>query len=179
MLSVRPKAADLVFHLYGRSLHPELFEVSASRSIERGGYRAELSLTTSGHLITWRRDGLVLTEVATHAGQPLPQRRRLLSHRVAHERSDSVECRGGTAYHACFQLERIDAEVFWVFQEELAMAGTRRGLMHRFASGGRLNAAAVSWISVETRPRALLVQAFHTFPDDLAVMKTQSLFETP
>lgn len=179
MLSVRPKAADLVFHLYGRSLHPELFEVSASRSIERGGYRAELSLTTSGHLVTWRRDGLVLTEVATHAGQPLPQRRRLLAHRVANERSDRVECHGGTTYQACFQLERIDAEVFWVFQEELAAAGARRGLMHRFASVGRLNTAAVSWISVETRPHALLVQAFHTFPDDLAVMKTQSLFEIP
>ena len=38
---------------------------------------------------------------------------------------------------------------------------------------------AVSWVNVETRARSLLVQAFHTFPDDLAIVKTQSLFETP
>ena len=177
MLSVRPKAADLVFQLYGRVLHPELFEVCASRSVDRGGYRAQVAVTTAGHVVAWHHDGVVLSEVATHAGQPLPQRRRLLSHRIGGERSDRVECRGGVRYEACFQLERVDAEVFWSFQEELAAAGVRRGLLHRFESGGRLAAAALSWITVETRPRALLVQAFHTFPDDLAIVKSQSLFE--
>ena len=36
---------------------------------------------------------------------------------------------------------------------------------------------AFSCIHVETRERSLLIQAFHTFPDDLAIVKTQSLFE--
>jgi hypothetical protein len=35
----------------------------------------------------------------------------------------------------------------------------------------------VSLITIETRPRMLLVQSFHTFPDDLAVVKSQSIFE--
>ena len=38
---------------------------------------------------------------------------------------------------------------------------------------------AVSYINVETRNRSLLVQAFHTFPDDYAIVKSQSLFEIP
>jgi len=179
VLSVRPKAADLAFQLYGRVLHPELFEVCVERSFDRGGYRARISITTAGHVVTWQRDALVLSEVAAPADQPLPQRRRLLSHRVAGERSDGVECRGGSRYRACFQLERLDPEVFQTFQEELVVEGASRGLLHRFESGGRLAAAAVSWITVETRPRALIVQAFHTFPDDFAVVKSQSLFETP
>jgi hypothetical protein len=37
----------------------------------------------------------------------------------------------------------------------------------------------MSWIDVETRPRTMIVQAFHTFPDDLAIVKSQSLFEIP
>jgi hypothetical protein len=37
----------------------------------------------------------------------------------------------------------------------------------------------VSWIDVETRPRSLIIQAFHTFPDEMAIVKSQSVFETP
>ncbi len=179
MLSVRPKAAELVFQLYGRVLHPELFELHATRSIDRGGYAASLAITTAGHVVTWRKDGLTLAEVATAASQPLPLKRRLLSHRIGGERSDRLECRGGIQYHTCFQLETVDQEVFWECQQELVAEGARRGLLHRFESPGRLALGAVSWINVETRPRSLLVQAFHTYPEDLAVVKTQSLFELP
>ena len=179
MISLRPKVGELVFQLYGRSLHPELFEIRATRTIDRGGYAAMISITTAGHVVTWRKDGLILTELAASQKQPLPQRRRLISHRIAGERSDRLECRGGACYQTCFQLETVDQEVFWTFQEELAGEGRKRGLLHRFESGGRLTLGALSWINVETRPRGLIVQAFHTFPDDLAIVKSQSLFEAP
>lgn len=179
MLSVRPKVTDLVFQLYGRTLHPELFEIHATRSIERGGYRAEVMITSAGHVVSWRRDGLTLCEVATSAAQPLPQKRRLLSHRLAGERSDRMECRGGTTYQTCFQLEGVAPEVFWTFQQELCNEGIKHGLFHRFESTGRLALGAISWLNIETRAKSLLVQAFHTFPDDLAIVKSQTLFETP
>ena len=179
VLSVRPHVADLVFQLYGRVLHPELFEIRAARTIDRGVYSASIAITEAGHLVTWRKDGLTLTELAASQKQPLPQRRRLISHRIAGERSDRLECRGGACYQTCFQLETVAEEVFWTFQEELAGEGRKRGLLHRFESGGRLALGALSWINVETRPRGLIVQAFHTFPDDLAIVKSQSLFEAP
>jgi len=179
VLSLRPKAGELVFQLFGRGLHPELFETCRTRSIDRGGYSVDLAITNGGHVITWRQGPTTLTEVATAADQPLPQRRRLLSHRIASERSDRVQCRGGATYQTCFQLESIPPELFWSFQEELVTAGSRRGLLHRFEAGGRLSLGAVSWIDLETRPRSLIVQAFHTFPDDLAIVKSQSLFEVP
>jgi len=179
VLSVRPKVAELVFQLYGRALHPELFEICASRSIERGGYRAEVTITSAGHVVTWRREGLTLCEVATSVAQPLPQKRRLLSHRLAGERSDRMECRGGMTYQTCFQLETVAPEVFWTFQQELCSEGIKHGLFHRFESGGRLALGAISWLTIETRAKSLLVQAFHTFPDDLAIVKSQTLFEAP
>ena len=179
MLSVRPKVAELVFQLYGRVLHPELFQICGSRQVERGCYSATVTITSAGHLVCWRKDGLTLTEVATAGTSPLPQKRRLLSHRIVGERSDRLECRGGSSYQTCFQLETVDQEVFWSFQQELLTAGQKRGLLHRFEGGGRLALGALSWIDVETRPRSLFVQAFHTFPDDLAIVKSQSLFEAP
>ena len=179
MLSLRPKVTELVFQLYGRVLHPALFEICTTRAIDRGHFSAAVSITTAGHMLTWRKDGLTLTELATSLEQPLPQKRRLLSHRITGERSDRLECRGGANYQTCVQLERVTSEVFWSFQEELAVAGNKRGMLHRFESGGRLALGGLSWIDVETRPRSLLVQAYHTFPDDLAIVKSQSLFEVP
>ena len=179
VLSARPKVAELVFQLYGRVLHPELFEIHCSRTIDRGGFTATVAITNAGHLVTWRKDGLTLTEVAADASQPLPQKRRLLSHRLSGERSDRMECRGGAAYQMCFQLERVAPEVFWAFQEELAAEGRKHGLLHHFSSSGRLATGALSWINIETRSTGLSVQAFHTFPDDHAIVKSQSLFEIP
>ena len=179
MLSARPKVTALVFQLYGRSLHPELFETHATRTIERGRYSAIVSITSAGHLVTWRRDGLTLTEVAADANQPLPHKRRLLSYRLSGEQSDRLECRGGPCYQMSFQLERVTPEEFWAFQGELAAGGIKHGLLHQFGSSGRLATGALSWIDIETRARGLSVQAFHTFPDDLAIVKSQSLFEVP
>lgn len=177
--SVRPKVAELVFQLYGRSLHPELFDIRESRVVQRGEYGVKLDVTSAGHVITWRHKGLTLTEVAAHAEQPLVQKRRLMSYKLRGERRDRVECRGGATYQMNFQLETVDPELFWAFQTELTRDAEQRGLLYCFNSGNRVALGALSFIGVESRQRSVLVQAFHTFPDDYAIVKTQSLFEIP
>jgi hypothetical protein len=179
VLTVRPKVAELTFQLYGRPLHPELFQTYKSRHIERGGYEAKVEITGAGHLLTYRYNGVTLTEVAAAAHHPLPKRRRLFFHRLRGERTERIECRSGIVYQTSFQLEPADPEIFWMFQQELAREGDRRGLLHTFDASGRLALGALSYINVETRNRSMLVQAFHTFPDDHAIVKTQSLFELP
>jgi hypothetical protein len=178
VLTTRPHVAELAFQLYGRSLHPELFQICKSRTVERGGYKAKIDITTGGHMITWRYGGMTLTEVAAAANQPLPQKRRLLWRRLRAERQDRVECRGGVAYTIKFQLEPVDPQIFWNFQQELA-GGETEGLLHRFEPHGRLGFGAISYVNIETRNRSMLVQAFHTFPDDYAIVKSQSWFELP
>jgi hypothetical protein len=168
-----------VFQLYGRPLHPELFEVFYSQKVQRGDYEAKIDITSAGHVVTWRYAGLTLTEVATSAHHPLPERRRLLSYRLKGERSDRVECRGNVSYEMSFQLEPVEPEVFWTFQQELANDALRSGMFHQFNSSGRMALGAMSYINFETRNRSLLVQTFHTFPDDYAIVKSQSLFQLP
>lgn len=179
MLSVRPKIAELVFQLYGRPLHPELFEVYATRVIQRGGYEAKVQITSAGHLVTWNHDGMTLTEVATCASHPLPQKRRLMSYRLTGERHDRVECRGGIVYDVSFQLEPVNPKLFWEFQHELMNDSEREGMLHVFRSSGRVAMGAMSYINIKARNRSLLVQAFHTFPDDCAIVKSQSLIALP
>jgi hypothetical protein len=179
VLSVRPKVAELVFQFYGRPLHPELFQVYSTRTVSRGDYSAKIDITSAGHVVTWRHQGLTLTEVAAAAHHPLPQKRRLMSYKLKGERSDRVQCRGGATYDVNLSLEPIDPEVFWAFQQELSLDGEREGMLHRFDSSGRMTLGAISYINVETRNRSLRVQAFHTFPDDYAIVKSQSLFKLP
>jgi len=179
VLTVRPKVAELVFQLYGRPLHPELFEVCGSRTVQRGDYQAKIDITSAGHLVTWRYGGLTLTEVATSAHHPLPERRRLMSYRLKGQRSDCVECRGGIVYRMSFQLEPVEPEVFWTFQQELIRDAHGDGLFHKFDSSGRMALGALSYINIEARARCLLIQAFHTFPDDYAIVKSQSLIQIP
>lgn len=179
MLTARPKVAELVFQLYGRSLHPELFEVYGSRTVERGGYEAKIEITSAGHLVQWRYAGMTLTEVATSAHHPLPERRRLMSARLRGKRNERIECRGGVVYQSSFQLEPVLPEAFWTFQHELARDGQRTGLFHRFDSSGRMALGALSYINVETRDHSLRIRTFHTFPDDYAIVQSESVFKTP
>jgi len=176
VLSVRPKIAELVFQLYGRSLHPELFEIHQSRTIKRGGYEATVQITSAGHLVHWQYQGLILTEVAAAAQNPLPQLRRLMSYRLKGERADRVEIGAGVNYEMQFSLEPADHEKFAAYQRELTLQSTRRGMLQRFAPSGRFDAGALSY--VDSRDKVLCVQAFHTFPDDCAVLKIQSWYRT-
>jgi hypothetical protein len=179
VLTVRPKVAELTFQLFGRPLHPELFQVFETCTIQRGQYTAKIDITSAGHVVTWCYAGLTLTEVAASARNPLPKTRRLLGYGLKGQRTDRVECRGGICYQMSFQLEPTDPEVFWTFQQELANQGVRQGMLHRFDASGRIALGALSYINLEARNRSLLVQAFHTFPDDFAVVKSQSLFQLP
>jgi len=176
---VRPKVAELVFQLYGRALHPELFEVHQVRTVERGGQRAKIQITSAGHVVTWCYEGTILCEVAAAANHPLPQQRRLLSRRLYGEHHETVECRGGCRYEVRFQLEPLDPALFWSFQQQLVQDAQRKGMLHSFESSGRVSLGAISYINLESRDRSLMVQAFHTFPDDNAIVKSQSVFRLP
>jgi hypothetical protein len=177
VLTTRPKVAELVFRLYSRPLHPELFEVYDARDTDRGLYHAKIEITSAGHVVTWSYGSLTLTEVAAAAHHPLPRCRQVLSYPLKGQRSECVTRREGAGYQVSFQLERVEPEIFWTFQQELAEDGRRQGMLHRFDSSQRMALGALSYINVETRNRSLLVQAFHTFPDDYAVVKSQSIFQ--
>src|SRR4051794_35659792 len=82
--SLRPPVSDLVFHLYGRPLHPELFEILAERKIRREDYELTVRVTRTGHVISWENARVHLTEVAA-ADQPLPAKLRLLDYRLRNE----------------------------------------------------------------------------------------------
>src|SRR6516162_8384404 len=89
---VRPPVCDLVFQLYGRPLHPELFDILAVRKIQREDYDLTVRITRTGHVISWDNPDVHLTEVTAAADQELPQRRRLLHYRMRSEQNGRLQC---------------------------------------------------------------------------------------
>ena len=83
---LRPPVEDLVFQLYGRPVHPELFDILARRRIRHHDFTLELWLTTTGHVISWQGPRGHLTEI-TATDPELPGWGHLLSHRLRGERA--------------------------------------------------------------------------------------------
>lgn len=179
MIPARPKVAELAFQLYGRSLHPELFEIHKQRTFERANYSVDLSITNTGHVMTWRCGNMTLTEVSASAQHPLPQKRRLMYNLLRGEMNDSVDCRDGVKYECSAQLETVRADVFWAFQKQMHEERELDGIMHSFDPNGRIALGAISFVHVVTRSKEVTIRACHTFPDDYAIVRTQSKIKLP
>ena len=148
MLVVRPKIADLNFYLFGRSIHPELFNACAQRHVERENYRLDLNITSDGHLIVFQHDGLTLAEVSAGNLHPLPEKRMLMNHSMKGVQSDQLRFRDRIEYQCEFQREKVAAKTVLAIQQQLPDVECE-GLVHRFQSSGRMAFGAISYIDVQ------------------------------
>jgi hypothetical protein len=175
--SLRPKVADLVFQLYDRPLHPELFEVLAEHRLRREDYELSIRITRNGHVFTYENNELFLTEVTAARDDTLPEKRRLLRYRIRGEHSESLQCKRGISYQMSFQVESLPQEIFLHIHDEILSDGGKRGLLHNFQPNHRLSLAPLGFVSAEARPGCLLLTTFHTFPEEHTVLKSQTLIE--
>ncbi len=174
---LRPRVSDLVFQLYGRPLHPELFDLLAERKIQRPEYELTVRITRTGHVISWENKDVHLTEVAAAIGEPLPEKRLLLRHRLRGEHCATLACAHGVHYQTSFQVEVLPQEIFLHVHDEILADGTKRGLLHNFQPHHRLALAPLGFVAAESRAGCLFLTSFHTFPDENTVVKSQSLIE--
>src|SRR3954447_10826603 len=91
----RPTVAELVFQLYARPLHPELFEVVAERRVRHPDFHLAVRVTRTGHVVTWDDGKTFLTEATATPDLELPQRGRLLHHPFRTEQSTRREVGNG------------------------------------------------------------------------------------
>jgi hypothetical protein len=175
--SRRIRVADLAFQVFGRSLHPDWFGVRAHRRVSQTGWEADVRIVEGGHAVVWASGDVRLTEVLCGPETQLPEPGLLFHSAVRHERSTSLRRGEMVEYQTCFEVERIDSEVFAHLNDELTLDAKRGSLFYRYAPKNRMAPSPISRVHVESRTRGLSVQAFHTFPDERAIVRTQSLFE--
>lgn len=177
VLFYRPAVSDLTFQVYGRPLHPELFDILAERVIDRPDFQLRVQITTTGHVISWENKDVHLTEVTAVRRQELPTRRRLLGHRMRNEQCANLLCAHGVKYQASFQVEVLPPELFARIHDEILADGSKRGLLYHFNNTSRISLPPLGYVQAEFRPGCLFLSSFHTFPAEHTVVKSQSLIE--
>jgi hypothetical protein len=177
VLLCRPRVADLLFCVYNRALHPELFDVLSTHRLERSDFLLHVWITCSGHVLTWTDGKRQLTEVVASQQDTLPEQ-WLVRMPLRGERQAEVAELPGVRYQASFQEERLPQEVFVQVHDEIVQDGQTEGILIQLGAGGRMAVVPVSYLNPQARPRSLLVYAFHTFPDEYTIVKTQTLIES-
>lgn len=168
---------SLRFFLYDRPLHPELFDIYHDEQIVKNGWETQIWVTGCSHVIGFYRDGFSLVEAVADADDILPDRGLLLELPLRGERDHERKRVDGINYMMNFQVEAMSRAVYAKTHHELARLGTKRGLFVPFPMWMSQQLTPFTYVDFEARPNQLHVFAFHAFPEDLTVVKTQSIFE--
>ncbi len=173
----RSRVADLSFQVFSRSVHPDWFAVRQHFRVGRNGWEADLRVIEGGHAIVFRSGGIRLTEILAGPETLLPEPGLLFHSPIRHERTATLRPSPAIEYQTCFEVERVDTEVFAHLSDEMTLDVTRGRLFHRFSPVNRMAPAPITHIRFEARVQGLTIHAFHSFPEERAIVRTQSLFE--
>jgi len=172
------KVDSLRFFLFDRPLHPELFDIYSDHHVVRNHYEAQIWVTGCTHVVGFYRNGSAVVEVVADASSELPRRGRQLELAFRGERDHERRRAGGISYMMNFQVETMSPKVFTQTHHDLARAGADRGLFVPFPMWMRRSPLTpFSFIDYRAKADELHVFTFHAFPDDLTLIKTQSIFE--
>jgi hypothetical protein len=175
--SRRSRVSDLNFQVFNRALHPDWFATREFRRVEQLGWEADLRIIEGGHAVVFRCGSIRLTEILCGPDTPLPESGQLFHAHVRRERSTLLRPGGAIEYQSCLEVEQVDREIFSHLCEEIRLDGSRNRLFHLFGSSNRLAPQPIGHILISARVNDLSIQSFHTFPDECAIVRTQSLFE--
>lgn len=185
LLETRP--SDMRMSLYLRPIHPEFFRIFASRTFRGTGYEAELWITGLSHVLTLTRGDSprgaerCVSEIIGPSSMDLPERGRV--EELPLNGTDEVRrtLRNGFRYQISFETELFtDADVFAAVYDDLRNQGHKEGISCEY----RLNGLERDhWPLAMTLPQhardGFLLHAFHVFPDQMTILKTQTLIEMP
>ena len=118
-----------------------------------------------------------LTEILAGPETTLPEPGLLFHSAIRSERSTTLSPGGVVEYQTCFEVERVEPEVFRHLCEEMIADSTPHSMIFRFGSSNRLSPQPLSHVHMDVRVKGLSIQSFHTFPDESAIVRSQSLYE--
>jgi len=170
---------NLSFYLYERALHPELFQIHRMQRVEQRRYRAEVWIVGQAHVVSviFGRD--CITEMVGPENDILPKGGLVSSFRFRGERDHTQTFNNGARYMLSSQVERMTANLFPSSYKDLVSHAHKGGLFVDYPESSSDALPPFSFLDFEAREREFHVHAYHAFPDDLTLVKTQSIFELP
>jgi len=175
----RPETTELAISLFARSLHPELFETCERFELSNRSYQASVQITSFGHLVEFQSHGHFVTEVLDGKAAILPRIKRLCLYSAEQSRNLKYTLDSGVSVALCCECEYLMPDVFRRVEQEYWKDAQSATLAHLI--DGRADEAGIglSFVRVDANEDALGVHTFHLFPEEYAIVKTQSLYMTP
>jgi hypothetical protein len=168
---------ELTFSLFQRPLHPELFQVYAKRELRTAKYEAYIWVTGCTHVASVHVGDICLSEVVSSPGQILPQRGLIERFQFRGPRSHKCALTSAISYMTDFQVEKMSANLYRQSHIDLKRFARNRGMFVKFPTLEVGGLPPFCYIDFEARQSELHIHAFSAYPDQLTMIKTQSLFE--
>ena len=169
----RPETTELAISLFARALHPELFETCESFEYRNKSYRAAIQITSCGHVIEFRRGEHFATEVLDCKQSVLPHIKRLCLYAVD---SLNYQLEGGLNLSICFECEYLAPDIYQQLEQEYWKDAISATLSHLDEGNNCTGSSELNFMSVDPGTDSLNVHAFHLYPEECAIVKSQSLF---
>jgi hypothetical protein len=171
------QAADLHFFLYDRPLHPELFRHYAAYRVSQGRYHADVWIIGLSHVVTLTCGQRSVTELLCGDSEILPTRGIVSRFRLKGERDLDRRLPDGWGHMVSTQVETMDEPLYKSVHNDLLRHAGKRGWFVAYEQWREGDLVPFSYVDHEARDAEFHIHAFHAFPHERTLVKTQSIFE--
>ncbi|MHC4647997.1 MAG: DUF2617 family protein [Planctomycetota bacterium] len=168
---------ELTFSLFQRPLHPELFQIYARRKLKTPKYEADIWVTGCTHVVSVYAKSMCLAEVVSSPGQALPQHGLVERFQFRGPRSHKCTLSKDISYMTDFQVEKMSSNLYRQSHLDLERFARHRGIFVKFPKLKIGELEPFCYIDFEARQKELHVHTFAAYPDQVTIIKTQSLFD--
>ena len=167
---------QLSFSLFQRPLHPELFQIYANRKLKTEKYQADIWVTGCTHVVTVHTKDMSLAEVVSAPSQPLPQRGLVERFQFRGPRSHKCSLSKTLHYMTDFQVEKMSRNLYRQSHLDLDRFAKNRGIFVKYPKVETDGLHPFCYVDYEARQGELHIHTFAAYPEQLTMVKTQSLF---
>jgi hypothetical protein len=168
---------ELMFSLFQRPLHPELFKIYDSRQLNTEKYEAIIWVTGCTHVVSVFANDICLTEVVSAPGQMLPSRGLIERFQFRGPRTHKCTLSKGVNYMTDFQVEKMSPNLYRQSHSDLERFARNRGVFVKFPELEIGKLQPFCYVDFEARQTELHLHTFAAYPDQVTMIKTQSLFD--
>lgn len=174
----KQRSGDINFYLYKRALHPELFHIFLERHIAYSNFQADIWVLGLSHLVTIQAGDTMVTELAAVPNDLLTDRNLVTQFRFRGERDFQHRFNDSMRYIFSSQVEETTEHIFRTTYRDLVRYAQKRGLFVPYRQWTTNGLEPFTFIDYETRQHELHIHAYHAFPGEWRILRTQSIFET-
>lgn len=179
MESLVHQSVDLHLYAFDRPLHPELFRQYAAHRVRQTRYHADVWFVGLGHVVTVTFGSRSFCEFVGQHNDVLPTRGVVTHFRMKGERDLEKRSTEGWHYLVSSQVEQMDDALYKSVHHDLVKHAAKRGWFVSFDRPADGDATPFSYVDTEARDGEFHVHAFHAFPLERTIVKTQSIIELP